>query len=560
MDTIKALLLDDEEGNVRTAQQFKPGFRRLGREVEWSFVHTSARAWEVLSETRVKFDLIVVDLLWDRNDLRATQESLGPALIAEARRRFPGAFVLALSGGHTDRQHIFNDARRSGAHLVLRRDEFSHGSDDTNPDQIAFAIQEHLLDGTPVSPVPVEYDVEDPDILGVIDQVGGTATLCRLYSRALEALRREAASVRLGFVAPGASGDGVCAVEATLAGGDVRIHHVLKLSKDSHGLERAAERAVDAAMMVRPMMIVRPEPGYPVGPVNGWYAICTPLQRGAITLREWLARGPGDKAVRDVLAASCTNVVGELQRQKPRENEPYPDLMETPAFRKSRILLAMRELEPALRLREGGGFSQREAIRLRKFVRAFVVEGRLEGVERHWTSRAAPAVLAHRDFHGGNVLVYVSGRPQPVVVDLDSFGLDHWAVDPACLCVDLLLHSVDAGAQSMLFSGFAVWRGLAARIGALTTVDRAVTRHSGTRAALTALNWVTQNLREVCPTIATDELFGKHGWEWNAALATFFLRSTYHLSISPQKRAFALVAAYDQLLAAARGAHAAAAL
>ena len=363
---------------------------------------------------------------WDRTDLSGTRESLGPALIAQARKSFPDAYVLALSNGHMERPHIFSDASSSGAHLVLRRSEFSYESRDNNPDQIAFAIQEHILDRDPASPIPVEYDAEDPDILDLIDRVGGAATLCRLYSRALEALRHQVDRVGLSFVAQGASGAAVCAVEATLAGSGVRVHHILKISRDRQGLEREAERAVDAAMMVRSTRIVRPEPGYPVGPANGWYAICSPLQRGAVTLREWLIGGPSNKGVRDVLEALFMDVVGDLHRQRPREVEPYPDLLETPAFRQSRILLAMRELEPALYHAAGCGLSKREAEKLRGVVRSFVLDGRLEGVERRWTSCAAPAVHAHRDLHGGNVLVYVGERPQPVVVDLDNFGLDHW--------------------------------------------------------------------------------------------------------------------------------------
>ena len=49
MESIKALLLDDDEKNTLTAVQFRPAFQKLGREVEWSFVHTPAEAWEALA-------------------------------------------------------------------------------------------------------------------------------------------------------------------------------------------------------------------------------------------------------------------------------------------------------------------------------------------------------------------------------------------------------------------------------------------------------------------------------------------------------------------------------
>ena len=122
-----------------------------------------------------------------------------------------------------------------------------------------------------------------------------------------------------------------------------------------------------------------------------------------------------------------------------------------------------------------------------------------------------------------------------------------WATDPARLAVDLLLRSVDAGAQSMFFSGFPVWRRLAAQLGRMETQGPAVNQDTGTMAALAALNWLTDNLRAYCHVIAADDAYRNHGWEWHASLAVFFLRSAYNNSIPAPKRALALVAACDQI-------------
>ncbi|HEX4789015.1 MAG TPA: phosphotransferase [Actinospica sp.] len=551
-DVIHALLLDDDERNHElTAVRFEVGFAKLGTAVEWSFAHTTEKAWAALTQTDAEFDLIVADLLWTKADTPGVQELLGPRLIAEARERFPRAYVLALSNGHPERPHIFSDAQRSGAHRTLRRGELSFESRDHSPDCVAAAINEHILDNGLSSPIPVSYDRDDPAVLDIVHELG-EVTLCRLYSRVLEALRCKAEHMRFGYLDPGASGARVCAAEADLADNGVRVHHILKIGRDVHGLEREAERAVEAALIVNPTMFVRPEPGYAVGPVGGWYAIASPLQQSTKTLREWLAAGPRTGAVEDVLGTLFKYAVSDLQRREPLRTASTADLLVTAPFRQARILRAVGRLGPVLGSRQGCGLTRQESDRIVTEIRAFVLDGRLGDVERRRAVQQTPEVHAHRDFHGGNVLVYDGPRPRPVLVDLDGFGPGHWAVDPARLCVDLLLRNVDEGVQSMLFSQFDAWRRLARRVGVLERSEQAVNRTPGTRAALAALTWVTQNLRQACPALGTDEAFARHAWEWNLMLAGYLLRGTYNADTTDPKRALALVAAYDQLKIAER--------
>jgi hypothetical protein len=303
---------------------------------------------------------------------------------------------------------------------------------------------------------------------------------------------------------------------------------------------------------VNPTIFVRPEPGYAVGPVDGWYAIASPLQQSTKTLREWLAGGPRTGSVEDVLGALFRYAVSDLQRREPLRTASTAGLFEIAPFRQARILLAVGRLAPLLGSRQGCGLTRQESDRIVAEVRAFVLDGRLGDVERRRTVQQTPEVHAHRDFHGGNVLVYDGPRPRPVLVDLDGFGPDHWAVDPARLCVDLLLRNVDEGVQSMLFSQFDAWRRLARRVGVLERAEQAVNRTPGTRAALAALTWVTQNLRQACPALGPDESFAQHAWEWNLMLAAYFLRGTYNADTTDPKRALAVVAAYDQLKIAER--------
>ena len=127
----------------------------------------------------------------------------------------------------------------------------------------------------------------------------------------------------------------------------------------------------------------------------------------------------------------------------------------------------------------------------------------------------------------------------------------HWATDLACLAVDLLMRSVDAGTESMLFTGFSTWRELAFRFGDGESDLTAQTRTPATSAALAALSWLGANLHRVTPAMQPSFTESQYRWEWHMALVRSLLRCTYHADIPHAKRALAFVAAYDQLTAAA---------
>lgn len=127
----------------------------------------------------------------------------------------------------------------------------------------------------------------------------------------------------------------------------------------------------------------------------------------------------------------------------------------------------------------------------------------------------------------------------------------HWTADLAFLSVDLLMRSVDAGTESMLFTGFPTWRDLAARFGDGRSELTAQTETPTTLAALAALSWLATNLHRVTPAMRPIPAESQYRWEWHVALARSLLRSAYHADIPHAKHALALVAAHDQLASAA---------
>jgi len=304
---------------------------------------------------------------------------------------------------------------------------------------------------------------------------------------------------------------------------------------------------------VRAALLVRPEPAHPVGPVGEWSAIASQLLRNAKTLRGWLTEAETKAPqVEEVFVSLFTDGLGYLYSDTLQEVDSPRSLLELPYFRQCKVLRAMEDLRPVLDHQEGCRLTRADADQVTRFIRSFVVDGRLGTTERRQVSQPTYEVFSHGDLHAANILVYPGKRPAPVIIDMNRFQRAHWASDIARLAVDLLLRSVDPGAESMFFSGFQTWRMLATQLGDRDTLGPAVTQEGGTASALVALNWLVGNLSAYCPMFSDKASSSEYAWEWHAALAVFLLRATYHIDVTAPKRALALVAAYDQLLCAAQ--------
>jgi aminoglycoside phosphotransferase (APT) family kinase protein len=185
-------------------------------------------------------------------------------------------------------------------------------------------------------------------------------------------------------------------------------------------------------------------------------------------------------------------------------------------------------------------------------VQAFVTDRRLpNGMQHRAISPETYMCYQHGDLHAGNVLVSTGLHDRPLLIDTSHCDPAHWATDLVCLAVDLLMRSVDAGTESMLFTGFRTWRKLAIRFGGGQADLAAQTTTRATSAALAALSWLAVNLNRVTPAMQPSFAQSRYRWEWHLALARSLLRCTYHADIPHAKRALAFVAAHDQLNAAA---------
>ncbi|MGV9703785.1 response regulator [Streptomyces sp. NPDC003483] len=540
MQEIRGLIVDDEERNQRRSKaRLQAHFAKIGWDVQWDFATEPDRGQELIRDRDRPYDVVLVDLLFAREDLPDLPEPRGLELIAEAKDRSPRTYIIAVSSGDDTRPDLFDQAKRSGAHHVFRRYEFTQGSLDNSPAAVVRAVREHLLNNGTVSTIQVEADAEDPAVQSIVDEVGAP-TLSQLYSRVLEAEGAETTTMRLAHLTPGASGAVVCSVAAVSPGHPV-LRHVLKASRDEQALTHEAEQSARAAKVYSAQLMIRQRPERPVGPVNGWYALGAPLPENARTLRAWLSEEPPTADVEDVMFKLFWEGLRTPHTENRESTVPLVELLRFPSLRRRLVLQALAEFSPALTRPDGGGLSDAKALNLE--LRSFLEEGRPLGVPLSGLGRPTTTTYAHGDLHGGNVLICLGRHPTPVLIDTSAFGRLNWAADAARFGVDLLMRSIDAGVESMFFSRFAVWRTLASHLGSRAPLVGADAPDP--TAALTALSWLVTHLHTLCPDAAEPD----RAWEWHMVLAEYLLRASCHTDVPPPKRAVALVAAHDQLRA-----------
>ncbi|BCL26064.1 hypothetical protein ACFFS2_16035 [Streptomyces aurantiacus] len=541
MHIIRGLLVDDEKKNHRRSiDRLNTQFKRFGWEVRWDTCTEPEEGRRRIGTAAPPYDVVLIDLLYAREDFPDLMEQVGLELIAEARRHSHRTYVIGISSGERTMPDLFGQALEHGAHRVVRRYEFTHQSLESSPATIVRAVREHLLNNGTVRTMDIEADQHDPAVQSLVERIT-EPTLSQLYSRVLEAEGvGDVDTMQLSYLASGASGAVVCSVAAASRGGPMQ-RHVLKVSRDEQSLTSEAQRNAAALKVFPPTLLVRQRPERAVGPVNGWYALGATLTDQATTLRAWLAAGPPGSDIEDVMHRLFVEGLGAAHIANREDGPPLVEQLRFSHLRRRLVAGALEEFGPALLRTDGGGLS--DIVELTRELRSFTEEGRPLGVPLDRLRRPTGTTYAHGDLHGGNVLVCQHRYPMPVLIDTGAFGRLNWSADAARFAVDLVMRSVDTGVESMFFTRFAFWRELSLCLGRRTAPPVPGSPTAGTRAALTALAWLVTNLSTICP----DAEAADRAWEWQVALAEYFLRAACHPDLPPPKRASALVAAHDQL-------------
>jgi hypothetical protein len=547
MELIRGLIVDDSEVNVHyVTGRLDTYFEKYGWKVEWHRETVPGPAQQVI-KTQPPFDLAVVDLLFFRDDLPTKNESRGLELIAEIHERSDRTYVFAISSGDSAHPNLFDEARSLGAHHVTHRADFCLESIEHSPPAICARIRAFLLNNGAVTEAEVIADDNDPAVQSLLHEIG-KQTIAQLYGQILESTNHNSRRIQVSFLAPGASGAVVCAIAADVAG-VATFRHVLKMSRALDKLKMEASQATLAANVIAPRFFVRHHTPVPTREVNGWYALGAPLLERARTLRSWLAGGPSPAIVEDVFETLFIEGLAPVYADYDDEEEGNAvEAYKFQPYKQCQILQAIDELRPALTRPEGGRLSDTDnlVVGLSLFVRG----ARLGDLARHELPARTRTTFTHGDAHGGNILIYEGKRPTPTLIDASNFGRGHWAQDAAKLAVDLLMRGVDTGVESLFFTRFDVWRGLAEQIGDLRYPVTAECPNAASRAALAGLNWLVTRLRDFCPPLGAESECVRNHWEWRLALAVMLLRSACHPDVPAPKRALAIVAAHEQLLIA----------
>jgi hypothetical protein len=321
--------------------------------------------------------------------------------------------------------------------------------------------------------------------------------------------------------------------------------YLLKLDKDAAALKNELENAEKAKGLYGMPSLVVPylNAGGPVTR-NHWSAIGVVFAEGALRLRDWLSSPVSSVMVAALFSrlfldggltdgySSGLSVVGNLH--------PIQKLR-LPAFRREKVRRAINLIEHSLDQVKPRLQPIPDLVRV---VRGFVRNASIGDVHLVDVPAELHVVEAHGDLHGGNILVLPGAYPTPMIIDLASFGSHHWAADVARLAADLLLRGVDQRTEWFSWRRFGLWRDLCRSVGDLTPLSAVADRHN--QGVFTALDWLIDRHRQLLIHIADPS----HRWEWRVALAEQLLRGTYSRELSDPKRALALVATYDLLMAA----------
>lgn len=541
---ISGLVVDDQlDCASEYKRQLEVHLDRAGVKVDWHDEDNVTAGREQL-KTHEPYALAIIDLSFPTAGTRSTSDLLGLDLIEDVAAHSADTFILVITG----EPRFLGEALARGAHHATSQEAFVTMDPEHSPRVIAGKIVQRCIDRGLISAGSVEYDKRDPAVLSLLETVGETNVL-QLYQKVLQAEHYATEHIEVRALPQGASGAHICTVAAQVPELGV-IRHVLKLSTGRQTLRAEAERGKRALDLLRSFVPVPIGPAYPVGPVNDWYALAGRLDTGSVTWRSWLAGGPPADQITGVLVALFVENLGRLYADGEYRHGGAMEQLRFTATRQRRVLDVLEEMEEVL-VRDDGGAVGDGAADLVANLSAFVLDGRLPGVLTRDLPPESFVSYAHGDLHGGNLLVTTGAVAFPRLIDFADFDRVHWASDPAQFAVDVLMRSVDAGAESMFFTGVPAWRELVRRFAAGEPGLRSMTGTERTSPALVALSWMAENLPRFCPPLATAESRKRSRWEWHLALAAYLLRHAYNREVAPPKRAFALIAANDQLIAAA---------
>jgi hypothetical protein len=530
MIEFQCLYLEDDDDDFDT---FKQTFQRAMMPIELIIdrAKNPKEAYEKLDARGDEINILFADLLMpDSKD--------GLYVVDYVTKNHPEILIIGVSKAGGSHPGTIDEFKQRAGDVfgffdkrLLKDDKYSY---ERISEEIISAAIEKGFNLSQGEEVKIEWE---PRIPGneKLDAEIDSISLGRLR-KILEMIAPESAMFTPYYVAPGFSGASILRVKGTSTTGKQPRNLIVKFSPDLSKLENELAAAPKEGETASEIYVPYVQKDGPLE-YDGIYAISARFEDDAITLEEWLsdpAINPKD-TVQDVFNELFTQGLGKAYAEGNDLAGVTAMGLLTPSIRtRARILISLDLIESLL--------TDIKADIDLKLVRDFVrLNGQINTHPAAVYPRGTNTCWSHGDLHARNILIGISARSRPRLIDTANRAEKHWASDPARLCADLWITNWDRKPKSYFWDQLNTWREqikLWMNNGDITLDDE-----SPNRRVFDALAWIRDNLTNLFD-LSKGELAR---WQFNLALALEFLSMSAYPDVPMPKRCLGVLAANDIL-------------
>jgi CheY-like chemotaxis protein len=531
MIEFQCLYLEDDDDDFDT---FKQIFERAMRPYKLIIdrAKNPTEAFQKLDARGDEIEILFADLLMP-------DSTGGLNVVEDAARNYPDILIIGVSkAGGSDPGAVDEFKRRAGEvswlfdKRLLKGDDYSF--ERIREEIISVAIDKGF-DLSEGEEVKVEWEPGIPGkekLDAEIDSIG-----IGHLRKILGMIDTESEVFTPYYLTPGFSGASVLRVKGTNAAGKHPRNLIVKFSHDRSKLEKELLGAPREGQLSSDIYVPYIREEEELWEYDGIYAIAARFEDDAITLEEWLndpTINPKD-TVEDVFNELFIQGLGKAYSEgNDLVSVPAMELLAPSIRTRARILIGLDLIESLLP-------DINIDINL-KLVRDFVrLNGQIKTHPAAVYPRGTYTCWSHGDLHTRNILIGISARSRPRLIDTANRAEQHWASDPARLCADLWITNWDRKPKSYFWDQLNTWREQI-RLW-LNNGDIPLEGGSPNRRVFEALAWVRDNLTNLFD-LSKVELAK---WQYDLALALEFLSMSAYPDVPMPKRCLGVLAANDIL-------------
>lgn len=529
MHEFRCLYLEDDDDDYET---FKQMFERamLPTKLIITRAKTTAQAFEKLDARGKELQILFADLL-----MPDSKEGLN--VVEDVTRNHSHILIIGVSKAEGSHPGTLEEFKRRAGEVYWffdkRRLKDVYPLKQIRSEIVSVAIKK----GFSLS------DEDDVRIQWKPNEIGNERLDAEVESIGVERLGKiakmispESVSFTPFYVAPGMSGATVLRMRGLNTTGKQPRNHLVKFSPHRSKLEKelaAAPKEGDLSSDI----YVPYQQGQEPWNYEGIYAIAARFEEDAITLEEWLTnpdQNPED-TVEDVFNELFIQGLGKAYADGSDLGEATAMEKLAPSVQKRARILIGLDLIVALLAKAKINI---DLAQVQNFVR---LNGQINTHPPQLFPRGTSICWSHGDLHSRNILIRVSSRSRPVLIDAGDRRECHWASDPARLCADLWLRNWDGNANSHFWDQLPAWREQVQIWLNDASID--LDEDSGNVRVWQAMCWMRDNLARLFDL--SKPQFAR--WQFELNLALEFLSMSAHADLPMPKRCLGVLAANDIL-------------